>query len=189
MIEAAMRLLQRDGYAATSWRGVVEEAGTPWGSAHHHFPGGKEQLAAAAVQLGSDLVVAALEDSLDRSETVGDAVRLWFAVSAKNLKQSRYRGGCPVATVALETAPGSTALTAVCAASLRHWQAILAARLRAEGVTVGRARELATLVVANLEGSLLVARVAQSTEPIALAAETVAGLIDAETGGGLSHAQ
>ncbi len=115
-----MRLLQRDGYAATSWRGVVEEAGTPWGSAHHHFPGGKEQLAAAAVQLGSDLVVAALEDSLDRSETVGDAVRLWFAVSAKNLKQSRYRGGCPIATVALETAPGSTALTAVCGTGAGH---------------------------------------------------------------------
>jgi TetR/AcrR family transcriptional repressor of lmrAB and yxaGH operons len=182
MIEAALRLLQRDGYAATSWRRVVDEAGTPWGSAHHHFPGGKEQLAAAAVELGSDLVVAVLEESLDRAETVTDGVRQWYAASARNLRQSRYRGGCPVATVALETAPQSTALTAVCAASLRHWQAILAARLRAEGVPAGRARELATLVVANLEGSLLLARVAKSTEPIALAAETMAGLIDAETG-------
>jgi len=87
-----------------------------------------------------------------------------------------------MAAVALETAPGSPAMTAVCAASLRHWQAILASRLRAEGVTARRARELATLVVANLEGSLLLARVSESTEPIALSAETVASLIDAEIG-------
>jgi len=125
---------------------------------------------------------------LDEPYRVGDAVRLWFAVSAKNLKQSRYCGGCPVATVALETAPGSTALTAVCSTSLRHWQAILASRLRAEGVTAGRARELATMVVANLEGSLLLARVAERTEPIALAAETVASLIDTEISAASSDA-
>src|SRR5713101_4600203 len=130
MIEATMRLLQRNGYAATSWRGVVEEAGTPWGSAHHYFPGGKEQLTSAAVQLGSQLVLAALEESLESAGLLAEAVRGWFAVSAKNLKQSHYRGGCPIATVALETTPESTALTAVCEASFRQWQTLLASRLR-----------------------------------------------------------
>ena len=176
-----MRLLQRNGYAATSWRGVVEEAGTPWGSAHHYFPGGKEQLTAAAVQLGSDLVVAALEDSLERTGSVAEGVRGWFAASAKNLTRSRYRGGCPIATVALETTPESTALTAVCEASFRQWQTLLASRLRQAGVTTARARELATLVVANLEGALLLARVTQDTRPITLAAEAMAHLIDSET--------
>jgi TetR/AcrR family transcriptional repressor of lmrAB and yxaGH operons len=180
MIEATMRLLQRNGYAATSWRGVVEEAGTPWGSAHHYFPGGKEQLTAAAVELGSDLVLAALEESLAHTGSVPEAVRRWFATSGRNLKQSHYRGGCPIATVALETTPESTALTAVCKASFRQWETLLAARLRQAGVTTARSRELATLVVANLEGALLLARVTQDTRPITLAAEAMAHLIDAE---------
>jgi TetR/AcrR family transcriptional repressor of lmrAB and yxaGH operons len=183
MIEAAMQLLQTDGYAATSWRDVVDVAGTPWGSAYYHFPGGKEQLAAAAVQLGSDLVVTALERCLEQNQTVGDGVRMWFALCAKNLKQSRYRGGCPIATVALETAPQSTALTAVCGASFKQWEAVLAARLRAAGVAAGRAVELAMLAVTNLEGSLMLARVRQSIEPVRLAGETVACLIDAEAAG------
>lgn len=181
-----MRLLQRDGYAATSWRGVVEEAGTPWGSAYHHFPGGKEQLAAAAVQLGSDLVVAGLEQCLEQSQTVSDGVRMWFAMAAKSLKQSKYRGGCPIATVALETAPQSTALTAVCGGSFKQWEAVLAARLRAVGVPASRAADLAMLAVTNLEGSLILARVRQSTEPVALAGESVARLIDAEVAGSSS---
>src|SRR5437660_1001494 len=67
MIEAAMRLLQRNGYAATSWRGVVEEAGTPWGSAHHYFPGGKEQLTAAAA-------MTHLIDSETKERSVGPYV-------------------------------------------------------------------------------------------------------------------
>jgi hypothetical protein len=52
-----------------------------------------------------------------------------------------------------------------------------------------RARELATLVVADLEGSLLLARVTQDTGPITLAAEAMAHLIDSETavrGGGIA---
>jgi len=181
MIEATMRLLQRNGYAATSWRGVVEEAGTPWGSALHYFPGGKEQLTAAAVQLGSELVLAALEENLERTGSVAEAVRGWFATSAKNLKQSRYRGGCPIATVALETTPESNALTGVCEESFRQWQTLLASRLREAGIATARARELATLVVANLEGALLLARVTQDTRPIALAAAAMADLIDSET--------
>ena len=182
MTEAAMQLLQTDGYTATSWRDVVDVAGTPWGSAYYHFPGGKEQLAAAAVQLGSDLVVAGLEQCLEQSQTVGDGVRMWFAMGAKNLKQSKYRGGCPIATVVLETAPQSTALTAVCGASFKQWEAVLAARLRAAGVSAGRAVELAMLAVTNLEGSLMLARVRQTIEPVALAGETVARLIEAEIG-------
>src|SRR5256885_3773423 len=105
MIEAAMRLLQRDGYAATSWRGVVEEAGTPWGSAHHHFPGGKEQLAAEAVALGGAHVAELLRSCISDAVTAGDAVRAWFAASARLLRASSYQDGCPIATVALETAP------------------------------------------------------------------------------------
>jgi TetR/AcrR family transcriptional repressor of lmrAB and yxaGH operons len=184
MIEAAMQLLQTDGYAATSWRDVVDAAGTPWGSAYYHFPGGKEQLATAAVQLGSDLVVAALERCLEQNETAGDGVRMWFAMCAKNLRQSKYRGGCPIATVALETAPQSTALTAVCGASFKQWEAVLAARLRAAGVPADRAVDLAMLAVTNLEGSLVLARLRQSIKPVVLAGETVGRLIDAEVAGG-----
>ena len=56
MIEAAMSLLQRRGYRATSWRVLTQESGTPWGSVQHHFPGGKEELGVAAIELAEQSV-------------------------------------------------------------------------------------------------------------------------------------
>jgi hypothetical protein len=49
MIEAASRLFQRRGYAATGWRAIVAKAGTPSGLRAHCFPGAEEELPIAAL--------------------------------------------------------------------------------------------------------------------------------------------
>ena len=179
MIATALRLFQRDGYAATGWRGLVEAAGTPWGSAHHHFPGGKEQLGAEAVTLGSAGVLAALEDCLARKPDVAAATQAWFAVAADNLNPSQYECGCPVATVALETAVTAPALGEVCAAAFRSWTDRLAAALVDAGVPKRRAADLACHTVASLEGALLLARSWKDARPVKVAGENAATLIRA----------
>ena len=183
MVAAAGRLLRRNGYAATGWRAIVEEAGTPWGSAYHHFPGGKEQLAAEAVELGAGEVAAALQSALDPAQPVALGVRRWFDLAARNLRRSDFQDGCPVATVALETAPASAALTTACASALADWETHLAVAFQQAGATRKRARELATLVLANLEGALLLARVQRTTKPLRVAAEHITAVLEQELGG------
>jgi TetR/AcrR family transcriptional repressor of lmrAB and yxaGH operons len=180
MIETAERLLRRDGYVATSWRKLIDESGTPWGSVQHHFPGGKEQLAVAAVELGGEHTGAALRDCLSRADSVVDGIRLWFEMAGDVLRESGFRDGCPVATVALETVPASVALTGVCGSSMQRWRETLADALSAEGTDVQRANQLATVILANFEGSLLLSRVERSTEPLRLAVSALAGLLSAE---------
>lgn len=191
MIEATERLLRRDGYAATGWRTVVEEAGAPWGSAYHHFPGGKEQLAAEAVELGGAHVLAALDAAInsamdsarDAAASPADGVRRWFTLAARNLAHSGFADGCPVATVALETAPGSERLSQACGAAIRSWETRLSEEFVRAGADPVRAAQLATLTVGNLEGALLLARLARGTEPLELAADLICGLLDTELGG------
>jgi TetR/AcrR family transcriptional repressor of lmrAB and yxaGH operons len=180
MIETAGSLLRREGYAATGWRKVVEESGTPWGSQHHHFPGGKEQLAAEAVRLGGDASNAALAHALSKSATVADGVRLYIKLATKQLVASEYRDGCPVATVALEMTPASPGLTDVCAAALNAWGHTLEIALGEAGVGDARARELATLVVLSIEGALLLARVRRDPGPLTVASDAIGRLLDDE---------
>jgi TetR/AcrR family transcriptional repressor of lmrAB and yxaGH operons len=182
MVQATERLLRRRGYAAASWRNVVHEAAAPWGSAYHHFPEGKEQLAAEAVALGGSHVGAALDTALQSTGTVAAAVRRWFALAAENLKGSDFQDGCPVATVALETAPQSATLTGACSTAFARWESTLASAIAREGCSRRRAGELATLVVANLEGALLLSRVRRDTRPLRLAAELLATRLEAELG-------
>jgi TetR/AcrR family transcriptional repressor of lmrAB and yxaGH operons len=182
MIQTALQLFRRRGYNATSWRGLVDAAGTPWGSAHHHFPGGKEQLGLAALQLGAAGVARQIEALFDAHPAIPDAVRAWCEASAADLARSGFRDGCPIATVALETSPDSAALSKAARAAIDGWRAVIADRLAAAGVRRKRAAELATLVVAGVEGALLVARVSRSTAPLLLAGEHLRALLAAEIG-------
>jgi len=43
------QLLERQGYYGTGLNEIVQQSGAPKGSLYHYFPGGKEELAAAAI--------------------------------------------------------------------------------------------------------------------------------------------
>lgn len=182
MIETAMMLFRRGGFHGTSWRALVEAAGTPWGSAHHHFPGGKEQLGVAAIDMAAEMVALQIQQGFAQFNKPQDGVRAYFRMEANTLEQSDFRDGCPIATVALETTSESTALADACKRAFDRWCALMAERLVQNGVKKKRAAELASILLSTFEGALLVARVSRSTQPLTLAAEQLASLLDAELG-------
>lgn len=182
MIETAVSLFQKSGYHATSWRTLVEAAGTPWGSQHHHFPGGKEELGVAAVALGGGGVADAIDRTFAQAGSAAEAIRAWCRLNAELLEKSGFVRGCPIATVALEASADSEALRAAVKKTFERWKRLLAKHLRAEGIEGGRAAELATLSLLTLEGALLLARVQRSREPLLLAGEHLARAIEAEEG-------
>ena len=176
MLAAATRLLRRQGYAATGWRAVVAEGEAPWGSQAHHFPGGKEQLAAEALTREGarmrDDIAAALAHLHP-----ADMIAGWGASAAAELAASDWTAGCPIATTALETAHASDELAAVCDGAFTSWQAALADAMAARGVSPREARALAALVVAALEGSLILARAARDAAPLRQVAREVATVL------------
>lgn len=180
MIDTAVRLFQLHGYHATSWRGLVAASETPWGSVHHHFPGGKEELGVAAIAAGGEMVASLIGSCQRRAGDPGAAIRRWFSISADLLRSGSFEGGCPIATVALETVSESPALAGACAAGFSTWVELICNDLRAAGLSVDRAAQLATVVVAGFEGSMLLARTQRSTAPVEAAADVLAGLVDAE---------
>ncbi len=179
MIQTAARLFQRDGYSATSWRGLVAEAGTPWGSIHHHFPGGKEELGVAAVNAGTDAVAALIEHCFSENPDAASAVDDWFALSAELLSQSAYTAGCPVATLALEAATSAPAMKEATKSAFGRWQDLIAAELRNAGATPAAASEAAGTVLALLEGGLLLARVHGTARPMQLVGKQAEAIVRA----------
>ena len=165
MVRSAARLLRRQGYAATGWRQVVADSATPWGSQAHHFPGGKEQLASEALALAGARYEQLLRSALaDRHPA--EAVLAWADLAAAALEASGWADGCPVATVALETAHTSPALAEVCDVALTSWRVALTEAITARGVDDQSGARLATLVLASIEGALLLARAGRSPEPL-----------------------
>lgn len=165
MITAAARLLRRQGYTATGWRQVVAESETPWGSQAHHFPEGKEQLASEAIRLAGAQYERLLRGVLE-AEHPADALTGWAEIAAVSLEESRWTDGCPVATVALETAHSSVRLAMACDNAFELWRAALAESMVQRGLDPVKASDLATWVLASIEGALVMARAARSSDPL-----------------------
>src|SRR5207249_1860292 len=58
MVRSAASLIRTRGVAGTSFSDVLADSGAPRGSIYHHFPEGKEQLAADAIKWTSERVLA-----------------------------------------------------------------------------------------------------------------------------------
>ena len=51
ILDTTADLFRRHGYTGTGMKQIVQAANAPFGSLYHHFPGGKEQLAAEVIFL------------------------------------------------------------------------------------------------------------------------------------------
>jgi AcrR family transcriptional regulator len=165
-IRTTGRLLRQQGYAATGVNEIVAVSGAPRGSLYFHFPGGKEQLAVAAITQAGEELTQAIEAILSSRATLGEALAQLVDALAAGLAASDYADGCPVATVALETANSSAAVRAAAAGAFDAWLAALTSRLADAGLGRQAAARRATLVLAAIEGGLLLARARRSVEPL-----------------------
>ena len=165
LVRTTSRLLRKQGYGATGLNQVMAEAQAPKGSMYFHFPGGKEQLAAAAVDHFAERVMRRLERGLDEADSVAEAVATVFDEYIEHFHRTDFAEGCAVATVALDAAAAHEALAAATGRALRGWTDRFAEALEAEGRSPAEAHALATLIVAAIEGTVVLGKGERSTEP------------------------
>jgi len=166
-VETAADLFRRQGYAATGVAQIIEASGTPKGSFYFNFPGGKEELATEALRLGGGRLRDGIEQLAAAFEEPGAFVGALAEALAAGLESSEFQLGCPIATVALETATSSEALRAEAEAQFASWEAAMAPRLG----------DRAGTVLAALEGALILARTRRSAAPVRAAGRDLAALL------------
>jgi TetR/AcrR family transcriptional repressor of lmrAB and yxaGH operons len=170
------RLLREQGYTATSRSQVLAESGVSNGSLYHHFPGGMEELAEAALEASGVVVADALRDALDAAPNAGEGVVRFLDLAWGSGKQC---AGCPIAPTALESPIISPRLRAVAAQCFNEQEALIAARLRADGWPDRSASETASVALALIEGALLRGRVSGQRTHLAHAKRAVLALLAA----------
>lgn len=167
LVDATADLFRVSGYHATSVKEIVERAEAPFGSMYHHFPGGKEELGAAAIATSGtaygDLIDLFFGD--DVTDLVA-ATETFFAGAAWTLTETDYADACPIATVALEVASTNEDLRRATSVVFDDWVARAAARFVQHGVPASAAPRLARTVIMLLEGAFLLCRAGRTTEPM-----------------------
>jgi TetR/AcrR family transcriptional regulator, lmrAB and yxaGH operons repressor len=178
MLLATSKLLQTQGYHGTGLNQILADADAPRGSMYFHFPGGKEQLAASALEKSEAWVTRALSAAFERcGDDVAAGLRAIIETFALQLERSNFAEGCPFATVALESSGLPKSLRQACGDAFGHWHAILAERLLLIERDVDRAASLATLVLAAIEGAMVLSKAHADATPLRHIAEQLDALL------------
>ncbi|VTU15027.1 putative HTH-type transcriptional regulator YxaF [Variovorax sp. SRS16] len=160
MVEGAMALLAQRGLQATSFSEVLSATGAPRGSLYHHFPGGKDQLVAAAVDGAGAVLIDAMEPVAGApAEAV---VERFLAIWRTVLTRSQCGAGCAVLAVTVAT--DSAELLSHATAVFRAWRERLSDLLCQGGLPAAQARRFATVLIASVEGAVVLSRADQSLE-------------------------
>jgi AcrR family transcriptional regulator len=169
IVDAGAELFRRQGYPATGVKQIVAEAQAPFGSMYHFFPGGKEELGAAAIRQSGALYGLLIPAVIDPAPDLVTGVRNFFAGAAQHLIDTDYEDACPIATVALEVSSSSETMRQACAEVFESWIEAGSARMP---------RELVIGMLAALEGAFVLARALRTTEPLEIAGELVAAAVE-----------
>lgn len=92
LVDAGLRVMARDGIAATTTRAVVAEAGMPLGAFHYCFRSKQEllrEMTAAAVEQEALAAAAVLQPGNDVHTTIRDGLRMWWALVTQNPGQQQ----------------------------------------------------------------------------------------------------
>src|SRR4051812_44011145 len=105
LLDAAVDLLQRQGYHGTGLNELLERSEAPRGSLYHYFPGGKEQIGAEAIARAGEQVAAAVAHLLRAKPSPADAVEALAGPPPPRPPGSGFQRGRPVAAPAPEGTP------------------------------------------------------------------------------------
>ena len=162
LLDSAALLFRRQGYAATGVNQILESADVKAGSLYHHFPDGKQGLAAAVVDLVGGGIERRLRSFLDSDLPVADIVDAWIDLMSAGLS-SDQRDGCPIEPIATESVNASAQVRDASARAFAGWRSAVADRLCTDGWPDNDAQQTAHAVIALLEGALILSRIAGDT--------------------------
>jgi TetR/AcrR family transcriptional regulator, lmrAB and yxaGH operons repressor len=165
MVRSAATLIRERGIHGTGLRQVVTHSGGPRGSLGRFFPGGKTQLVTEAIDVALVDLFGDLERTLGEAETFPEAISVIVTPWRRLLVDHDFALGCPLAATICDAADNDSLRTHV-SEWLTRWRAPVADAYTRFGAPRAEAEAHATVLLAALEGALMLARAQRTIEPL-----------------------
>lgn len=174
LIAGAIDLLRRQGAAGMGISELIATSGVARRSLYLNFPGGKDELVAEATAIAGRHVSAGMRASTDPIELTRAFARSWHTV----LVDSDFASGCPVAAAALagDSAPSGPPAAGK---AFSAWRQRITDRLAAAGLPADEAERLGYVVIAAVEGAVLVCLAERSLDAMEAVETHLVGLLEA----------
>ncbi len=168
IVEAAAPIFNKKGYEGSSLSDLMAATGLKKGGIYRHFSS-KEELAAEAFDYTWEAALNARLLHVDEKKSGIEKLKQLIANFIDH--RSPVPGGCPILNTAVDSDDGNTVLRTQVAAALRSWirrlQTIVE-KARESGETRPQtdSKAVATVIVASLEGALMISRLQRNDEAL-----------------------
>ena len=177
ILQTTCDLLEKQGYHGTGLNEIVKESGSPKGSLYYYFPDGKEQITAEAVLQSGRATSERIRLGLASSNSAAKAIHDFILLIAENVESSGFAAGSPLTAVAMETATKSERINLACREAYGMLQTAFREKLLESGFSRIKAEELATFIVASVEGGIILSRVSHTADALRLVAKQLKPLL------------
>jgi TetR/AcrR family transcriptional repressor of nem operon len=176
IVEAAALLIHEHGVAATTLEDVKVAAEVSGSQMYHYFPD-KHDLVQAVIDYQADAIVNRQRQVLGGA----NGVEAWRNMVITAAKRTKAVGGCQLGSLVGQLAESDPEARALIAAGFDEWAAAISdglGSLHAEGKLAPDIDpdDLATTLLATLQGGLLLAQVQRSIRPFETAINTLLAL-------------
>lgn len=182
LIQAGLRTIHADGFAATGIQSIVEKAHLPKGSFYNHFPS-KEAFGAEVIEAYSNLGQEKLRAFLENADVAPlDRLKAYFDDRIKALGQNNYARGCLLGNFSAEAADHSALIRVRLHRQWDAWSAVFEsciAQAQRDGTIDDRMAPalLARFLFNSWEGALLRMRVEKTGAALAEFKDVVFGTL------------
>ena len=176
IVEEAAALIHECGVAGTTLEDVKAAAEVSGSQMYHYFPD-KNELVQAVIDYQAETIVDRNRQALSGA----DGVEAWRKMVMTAAKRTKAKGGCQLGSLVGQLAESDPEARALIAAGFDQWAAAIGDGLRSLHAD-GKLRsdidpdDLATTLLAALQGGLLLGQVFRSSRPIETAVDTLLAL-------------
>ena len=162
IVERVAPLFNPRGYFGSSMGDLVRETALEKGGIYNHF-GSKEELALAAFDYSTGVMRERFDAALEGRTGAMEKLLAVVGVLGGIVEEPPVRGGCPVLNTAVEADDAHPALKERARGVATDWLRLVGSIVK-EGVRLGELedgvdpREVASVVVATLEGAVMLSR-------------------------------
>jgi TetR/AcrR family transcriptional regulator, transcriptional repressor for nem operon len=176
IVEAAAALIHERGVAGTTLEDVKVAADVSGSQMYHYFPD-KNELVQAVIDYQAETIVTQQRHALASA----NGVEAWRDMVISEARRTEGQGGCPLGSLGGQLAESDPEARSLIAAGFDQWAAAISDGLRsrhADGKLPSDIdpEDLATTLLATLQGGLLLAQVQRSSRPFETAVETLLAL-------------
>jgi TetR/AcrR family transcriptional repressor of nem operon len=183
IVAQAASLFNQHGFEGSSISELMEATGLEKGGIYRHFSS-KEELAAEAFDYAWKATLNTRMRDLDRVPNSIDKLKQFVANFVDRPRPS-VPGGCPLLNTAIDADDGNPVLRDRALKGLHDWRdrlrGIISTGIKRREIRRGvDSKKLATLIIASLEGALMIARLERDREALVAARSHLESYLETE---------